>query len=80
MENYKETATIVYLKLDYDTLNGRLSDIKGRGVVLKDGQTLKDIYDERTVMYEKYADIVVDEKDMNVEDTIEKILYKMECC
>lgn len=80
MENYKETATIVYLKLDYDTLNGRLSDIKGRGVVLKDGQTLKDIYDERTVMYEKYADIVVNEKDMNVEDTIEKILYKMECC
>ena len=49
-------------------------------MVLKDGQTLKDIYDERTVMYEKYADIIVDEHGMNVEDTIEKILYKLNCC
>lgn len=74
MDNYKATSTIVYLKLDYTTLDGRLNDIKGRGVVLKDGQTLKDIYDERTVMYEKYADIIVDEHGMNVEDTIEKML------
>lgn len=80
MDNYKATSTIVYLKLDYTTLDGRLNDIKGRGVVLKDGQTLKDIYDERTVMYEKYADIIVDEHGMNVEDTIEKILYKLNCC
>lgn len=79
MDNYKATSTIVYLKLDYTTLDGRLNDIKGRGVVLKDGQTLKDIYDERTVMYEKYADIIVDEHGMNVEDTIEKILYKLNC-
>ena len=80
MDNYKATSTIVYLKLDYTTLDGRLNDIKGRGVVLKDGQTLKDIYDERTVMYEKYADIIVDEHGLNVEDTIVKILNKLNCC
>lgn len=74
MENYKKTATIVYLELDYKTLDKRLSDIKGRGVVLRDGQTLKDIYEERKVLYEKYADITVCESGLNIERTIEKIV------
>ena len=29
--------------------------------VLRDGQTLKDLYEERIPLYEKYADITVDE-------------------
>ena len=65
---------IVYLKLPYEELSRRLSDIKGRGVVLKDGQTLRDLYDERILLYEKYADITVDEHHLNVEETIEKIV------
>ena len=43
-------------------------------MVLRDGQTLKDLYDERTPLYEKYADIVVDEKNLDVEGTLQKIL------
>lgn len=78
MENYKETSTIVYLKLDYEALDDRLSDIKGRGVVLRDGQTLKDIYDERTKLYEKYADIIIDEGSLDVEKTVERLLEKLE--
>jgi len=46
----------------------------GRGVVLKDGQTLKDLYEERVPLYEKYADITVNEYGLNVEQTIDKIL------
>ena len=52
----------------------RLSDIKGRGVVLRDGQTLHDLYEERVPLYEKYADVIVDEHHLNVEQTIEKIM------
>lgn len=78
MENYKETSTIIYLKLDYEALDDRLSDIKGRGVVLRDGQTLKDIYDERTKLYEKYADIIIDEGSLDVEKTVERLLEELE--
>lgn len=78
MENYKETSTIIYLKLDYEALDDRLSDIKGRGVVLRDDQTLKDIYDERTKLYEKYADIIIDEGSLDVEKTVERLLEKLE--
>lgn len=78
MENYKETSTIIYLKLDYEALDDRLSDIKGRGVVLRDGQTLKDIYDERTKLYEKYADIIIDEGSLDVEKTVDRLLEELE--
>ena len=46
--------------LDDEELAGRLSDLKGRGVAIKEGFTLKDLYDERVPLYEKYADVTVD--------------------
>jgi len=74
MEHLSEIGTVVYLYLPYEEINSRLNDIKGRGVVLRDGQTLKDLYEERTVLYEKYADVRIDETGLNVEDTINAIL------
>lgn len=73
MEHLKSIGTVVYLKLPYRILEKRLHNIKGRGVVLKEGQTLRDLYEERVPLYEKYADIVVDEENKNVEQTIEVI-------
>lgn len=78
MEHLSAIGTIIYLSLPFEELEKRLSDIKGRGVVLKEGQTLKDLYYERTPLYEKYADIVIDEKGLNVEETIDKILNSKE--
>ena len=74
MEHLREIGTVVYLSLPFEEINRRLSDIKGRGVVLRDGQTLKDLYDERTILYEKYADVRIDETGLNVEETINAIL------
>lgn len=39
-----------------------LGNLKDRGVVLKEGQTLKGLYEERTPLYEKYAQLTVDEE------------------
>lgn len=74
MAHLKEIGTVLYLKLPFDEINQRLQDIKGRGVVLREGQTLKELYEERVLLYEKYADIIVDEYLLNVEETIEKIM------
>lgn len=79
MAHLKEIGTILYLKLPYEELERRLCDIKGRGVVLKEGQTLRDLYEERVPLYEKYADVIVEETNLNVEQTIEKILELKEC-
>lgn len=74
MEHLSEIGTVVYLKQSLRKLEHRLRNIKNRGVVLRPGQTLKDLYRERTVLYEKYADIVVDESDLNVEQTVEAVI------
>ena len=77
IQHLREIGTVVYLKVSYDILEKRLHDIKGRGVVLKDGQDLRGLYEERVPLYEKYADITVCEDNLNVEQTIEKITEQL---
>ena len=77
MEHLKEIGTVVYLEVPFSIIEKRLSDIKGRGVVLKNGQTLYDLYMERTPLYEKYADLCVCEDGLDVEQTVELLIEKM---
>ena len=74
MEHFQKIGTIIYLKADYAILEKRLGDLKGRGVVVRGGQTLFDIYQERCPLYEKYADIIVEENEKSVEETLQVIL------
>lgn len=74
MEHLKKIATVVYLKLPYEQLQKRLGNLKNRGVVLRDGQTLKGLYEERTVLYEKYADLTIDETNKGIEETLQSIV------
>ena len=78
MEHLGEIATVIYLKLSYKALRKRLGNLKNRGVVLRDGQTLKDLYEERVVLYEKYADITIDEENKNLEETLQSIVDSLE--
>ncbi len=73
MAHLKEIGTVVYLKQSLSILEKRLRNIKNRGVVLKKGQTLKDLYTERTKLYEKYADIIIDEYGLGIEETVEAV-------
>ena len=70
MEALKKLGTVVYLKISLQTLLERLGDAKSRGVVLKEGQTLEDLYKERIVLYERWADLVVDEGDRSFEEVL----------
>lgn len=60
MEHLRTIGKVVYLKLDYREVAERLGDLTARGVTLFPGQTLQDLYEERTPLYEKYAHIVVE--------------------
>lgn len=78
MEHLKEISTVVYLKLSYREVKARLGDLKDRGVALKDGMTLKDLYHERVPLYERYADITVDESDKTPGATVDELRAIME--
>lgn len=70
MKNLKEIGTVVYLKLGYEELTKRLGNLKDRGVVLKENQTLKDLYDERTKLYDEYADIAFECDKKSIEQIV----------
>lgn len=70
MEHLKSSGTVVYLRASERAILDRLNDIEGRGVVLRDGQTTEDMISERLPLYERYADIIIDEDGMTVEQTV----------
>lgn len=73
MEHFKRIGTVVYLKLPYAELKERLGDLHQRGVVLKDGFTLLDLYEERIPLYEKYADLLIDCDEKPIRKIVEEI-------
>lgn len=74
MRHLKEIGTVIYLKLEYEPLSRRLGNLHNRGVVLRDGQTLRDLFEERERLYEAYADIVVDETGRDIEQTLQAVI------
>ena len=77
MEHLKKIATVIYLKLSYQSLRKRLGNLKNRGVVLRNGQTLKDLYEERVALYEQYADVIIDEENKGIEETLQCIINEL---
>lgn len=74
MEHLKRLGKVIYLHLSYDNMEKRLSNITTRGVVLKKGHTLRDMYNERLELYERYADEVLNCDGLTVEEAVESIV------
>ena len=75
MEHLSEIGTVVYLKITFDQLVNRLSDLQERGVVLKGGigMSLRELYDERLPLYEQYAEVTVDVNDLSITAAARKV-------
>jgi len=74
MNKLKETGKVIYLELSVEEIRKRIGDIKSRGVVLTNGTTLQDIFNDRKALYEKYADFTVDCNSLTAEQCVEKII------
>ena len=74
MKKLRENGTVVYLKLPVSELEKRLSNIHTRGVAMKKGETIADLYEKRRPLYEKYADITLDCYGLTAEECVEKII------
>ena len=78
MGHFKAIGTVIYLHATYEDIYNRITNAKNRGVVLKEGQTLKDLYDERVKLFKKYADYTVSEEGLSLEETIDMVLELLE--
>ncbi len=72
MKHLRSQGTVIYLSVSFEEIEKRINDSENsRGIAKSEGQTLKDIYDERLPLYEKYADVTIDnETFMSMEDII----------
>ena len=78
MENLKSLGPVVYLKISYEELCSRLGDVVDRGVVLKEGMTLEELYNERVSYFERYADIIIDEEGKELGAVVDELREIME--
>ena len=60
MLNFKAHGKVVYLSVGVEEILRRIGDYSKRGIVLAPGQSIRDLYNERVALYERYADITVD--------------------
>ena len=73
MQHLKALGRVVYLQVDYEALSARLSDMRGRGVVLREGQTLAELLEERQRLYQRYADVTVPEGALTLEEVVSAV-------
>lgn len=77
MAHLKENGICVYLDVPLSFLEERLTNIRTRGVVMKEGETLAQLLEERKPYYEKYADVTVKGKS-NPEETVTAIVNALD--
>jgi shikimate kinase len=75
MRHLKKNGLVVYLKVDTAELEKRLDP--QRRLARNPGQTLKDLYEERNPLYERYSDIVIECSDRDVRDIAAEIFRKL---
>lgn len=73
MEHFQDIGRVVYLSLPYEELEERLGDLNERGVVLQPGQTLRQLFEERRPLYEKYGEIVINCRGKQIREIVAEI-------
>ena len=77
MEHLVQTTTVIYLQLSLEALAQRLGDLRKRGVVLRKGQSLEELYEERVPLYRQYAHITIDCEKKDISGIVEEIVAIM---
>lgn len=74
MAHLKAGGIVVYLEISYDEMAKRLKNITTRGILLIPGQSLREMYDWRVPLYERYADLTVASSGEDLESVVGKVL------
>jgi shikimate kinase len=78
MNALKQGGQVIYLHVPYEEISRRLINITTRGIVIKKGNSLKDVYEERVPLYIKYSDKTLDCSNKDIEHCVSEIIEKIE--
>ncbi|NHN34082.1 shikimate kinase [Paenibacillus sp. S3N08] len=77
MNVLKQGGQIIYLHVPYEEIKRRLINITTRGIVIKKGNSLKDVYEERVPLYMKYSDKTLDCSNKDIKHCVSEIILKI---
>lgn len=77
MKHLSTNANVVYLNISLEDLKKRLVDTKDRGVIIRPDESIDKMYESRSILYEKYAEITVKEEGSSIEDTIRAVINRL---
>jgi len=73
MLHLRQNGCVYYLSLPTEQVEGRIKNIKTRGIAMRPGDSIEDVFKRRRALYEEYADITVDCADKSAEEIVEEI-------
>ncbi len=77
MKHFKQIGTVIYLKVSEKELESRLGSLKERGVVSNGKSTIEEIFTDRKRLYEKYADMIIEQEGMDIRAIVEDMYAKI---
>ena len=77
MSHLQDISNIIYLDAEIDVIKSRIYNFETRGIAKSKTQTFQDLFDERQVLYRKYAEFTVDCNKLNQEEVAELIFTKL---
>lgn len=78
MKHFQKTGKIIYLQLPYEEISERVGDLETRGVTVRPGQTLEELYEERLPMYERLADLTIDCEGKTLREIVVEICDRLD--
>ncbi|MDD2466331.1 MAG: shikimate kinase [Desulfobulbus sp.] len=77
MTHLQRSSTIVFLKVSYEEIERRIRNFATRGIAKSKEQTFHELFDERQVLYRRYAEIVLPCDGLNQEQVAEEISSRL---
>ena len=56
----KGISKIIFLEINFDEIKNRIHNFETRGIAKANNQSLEELFRERQILYNKYAEITID--------------------
>jgi shikimate kinase len=74
MARLKASATVIFLDVSLPALQQRVTNFDTRGIARRPEQSFEDLFAERSLLYQRYADIRIDCSNLGVSEALQAVL------
>ena len=68
MAHLLDISKIIFLDVNFEEIVKRIHNVETRGIAKSKNQTFKELFEERQILYKKYAELTVDCNELDQEE------------